>query len=307
MYVLGGLAVANYDDTFTEIGDDTFDMDGTYLGYVVGTGIEQAFTPNVTGRIEATYSAFGGDSVFGPATGDGPYRGHAQEASVRAGVNYYFGDRGSLGDGALAPTADWSGFYAGADLGFAHHMGQRFDRVYFEDGGNYDIPSFGGGAGVHAGHDWQNGHFVFGVLGDFAFYTNDEEDTSSGYREVHSALDWMATLRTRTGLATGNSLIYATGGLAVAEVELSHDDFGTPADSFNLDGTRLGGVFGLGVEHMINDRWSLKGEALYAKFLEKDAQNGQTCSDGLVTEPCEMHGYDENVTMKLGVSYRFGN
>ncbi len=309
MYVVGGLAVANYDDTFTVLNrtpDDTFDMDGTYLGFVVGTGIEQAFTPNLTARIEATYSAFDGDSVRSEDD-DGPYRGHAQVAAVRAGLNYYFGDRGPLGDGALEPTANWSGFYAGADIGFAHHMGQRFDRVYFEDGGNYDIPSFGGGAGAHAGLDWQNGHFVFGVLGDFAFYTNDEEDTLSGYREVHSALEWMATLRTRTGLATGNSLIYATGGLAIAEIELSHDDLSTPGDSFDLDGTRFGGVFGIGVEHMVNDRWSVKAEALYAKFLEKDDKNGDTCSSGLVTEPCEMHGYDENVTMKLGLSYRLSN
>ena len=303
MYLLGGLAIADYDDTF----DDGYvaDMGGTQLGYIVGAGIEQAFTPSLSGRIEATYSAFGGDTVTA-STGEGPFRGHAQDAAVRAAINYHFGDRGELGDGALAPATDWSGPYAGIDAAFAQHLGQRFDRVYFEDGGNYDIISFGGGAGVHAGMDFQSGNYVFGVLGDVAFYTNDESDSVSGYREIHSALDWMATFRTRAGVATGNSLIYATGGLALAGVELSHDDLGTPADSFDLDGTRFGGTFGVGVEHMINDGWSLKAEALYTRFLEKDAQNGQTCSSGLVTEPCEMHGYDDNVSMKLGVSYHFG-
>src|SRR5262249_41701255 len=154
---------------------DVWDLSGTHSGFIASTGIEHGFTPNWAGRIEASYAAYTGDTRQSP-TDTSPFRGAAQDVAITAGVNYYFGDRGSMGSGALAPV-DWRGFYAGLDALFAYHQSQLFDRSYREDGGTYVLPSFGGGAGAHAGYDWQNGGFVYGVLGDFAFLSNDESDT----------------------------------------------------------------------------------------------------------------------------------
>jgi len=304
MYILGGLSIADYDDSF--VAGQTYDMDGTYPGYVVGGGIEQALAFGLSGRIEATYGAYSGDTKV-VNSGSGPVRGHAQEAMIRVGANYYIGGGATFGDGALPASADWEGFYAGAGLGFAHHMGSRFDRVNVDDGGSYDIPSFGGGAGVHAGLNWQNGHFVYGMVGDFAFYTNEEGDVSDNVRKIESSLNWLSTVRGRAGVATGDSFIYGTAGLAIADVDLTHEFLPAPnPSSFDLSGTRIGWVAGMGVEHMLNGRWSVKMEGLYNSFGEEDDLNGDTCSNGLVTEPCEMHGYDDTVSMKLGISYNFG-
>ena len=62
----------------------------------------------------------------------------------------------------------------------------------------------------------------------------------------------------------------------------------------------------MGVEHRVTDRGSIKFETLFTQFGEESDLNGDTCSNVLVTEPCEMLGYDSNVTVKVGYSYKFG-
>lgn len=313
MYVLGGVAVGQYDDHFDyDIGDptnDKYDMGGTYAGLIVGAGIEQAFTPNLTARVEATYTAYSGDTVFDSSgDGDGPYRGHAQDLALKAGLTYYFGDRGEMGSGALAPTVDWTGGYAGLDVIAAHHIGSTFDRVYYDHGGSYNVPSFGAGFGGHVGYDKQIDYFVYGIVADIAAYTNDEKDTAPNYREMVSSLNWMGTVRARAGLATGESLFYVTGGVAFADINSAYNYLPAPDnDSFDMSGTRVGWVAGLGVEHKVSERGSIKLEALYTGFAKESSGNpdGDICEDGFGPEPCEMDAFDSNATVKLSYSYRF--
>ena len=312
MYVLGGVALANYDNLYVDEGNSptAFDMGGTHAGYIVGAGLEHALGSNLTARLEATYGAFDGgraeDEDFGPPPA--VFRGHGQIASVKVGFNYHFGDNGPLGTGALAPMVDWSGAFAGIDAIFAHHTGSRFDTEYYEDGGSYILPSFGAGGGVHAGYNWQNGSFVYGVVGDFAAYTNHSYDAYEGYRAIESSLNWMATLRGRAGIATGESLLYLTGGLAVADIDLWHDYLPGPTDErFDLGGTHVGWTAGIGAEHMLTERGSLKMEALYTSFGEKrgDIADGSTCDGGFGSGICKMAGYNNTVTLKVGYSYKF--
>ncbi|MDZ4869160.1 MAG: outer membrane beta-barrel protein [Alphaproteobacteria bacterium] len=302
MYLLAGYALADY-DLLRESEGDFWDISGTQSGFVVGTGIEQALTPVLTGRVEATYSAFGGDTDSSPTNTD-RFRGAAQDVAVTAGVNYYFGGPRTMGTGALAP-ANWAGFYAGVDGQFAYHHGTIWDRVYDDNGGTYDVPSFGAGAGVHVGHDWQSDTFVYGVLADFTVYTNEEDDTSPTYRSVSSSLNWMGSVRGRAGVATGEALFYATGGIAYADADLAYEYLPAPdPDSFIFDSSRFGWTAGLGIEKALSDRSSIKFETLYTSFGEETAYDGDTCTDE-VTEPCAMEGYDDTITVNIGYSWRW--
>lgn len=94
------------------------------------------------------------------------------------------------------------------------------------------LPSTSGSAtsvigGGHAGYNWQNGPWVFGIEGDIDGTGLDTKAASTLSRTTLSGtqtvtaniaanIDWMASLRGRIGYAWGNGLYYATGGVAIA-------------------------------------------------------------------------------------------
>jgi outer membrane immunogenic protein len=188
-------------------------------------------------------------------------------------------------------------------------MGQVFDRSYFEYGGTYAVPSFGAGLGGHAGYDWQDDTFVYGVIADFAFFNNDESDSVDGYRAIESSLNFRSTLRGRAGVATGQGLIFATAGVAYADIELNHQYIpGPDVDSFFFDSDRFGWTAGLGVEKAMSDNSSFKFEVLYTSFGKEDANNADLdeCSGPFATELCTMEGHDDTITASVGYSWRWG-
>lgn len=109
VYATGGLALRNVDDATTPGIAAPFLVPGAGTvittrknaddtGYAVGGGIEYAFTPNITAKIEGLYVNFGDNknNVVGttntgaPIVGTG--RGNSSDdfAVVRAGINYKF-------------------------------------------------------------------------------------------------------------------------------------------------------------------------------------------------------------------------
>jgi len=222
-------------------------------------------------------------------------------------VAYHLGDRGhSMGSGALAP-ADWSGWFAGLDGIFAYHHGDAFDLDYEDHGNTHTQPSFGVGLGVNAGYNWQNGAFVYGLVADGAIYSNDESDSSPDYRMWESSLNWMSTVRARGGVASGDAFMYATAGIAIADVDSRHVLEGSPDSVYDADDMRIGWTAGLGVERRLNEHSSLRFETLYTRFGEQSEANpaGNECSDGWRTRTCVRNFQDSNITARVGYVYRF--
>jgi outer membrane immunogenic protein len=312
MYLAGGLAFADYDAIYLSGSsgnvppiNDAWDVSGTYLGAVVSAGLEQAITPNLTWRAEASFAAYDGDSALDSVDLDEPVRGHATDVSIKAGLNYYFGDRGGWGTGAEAP-GNWRGFFAGLDGLFAYHQGGVFDQAYYEHGADYIVPSFGAGLGVNAGFNWQDGSFVYGLIADVALYSNDESDVAVNDRQIDSSLNWMGSVRGRAGVATGLGHMFATAGVAFAGVDRSHLYLPLPdTDSFLFDDARFGWTAGLGVERQVGDRASVKFEALYTSFGQEAGYNQDTCSGPfLPAQTCEMQSIDDVLTLKVGYTYK---
>lgn len=95
-YVTGGLALSNLQDSGIDVGGATVSQSGR-AGWTLGAGLEYAFTPNWTARVEYRYTDYGSRRFnLAPVAGsDAAFRNRFH--TVRLGVSYLF----STGPGAV--------------------------------------------------------------------------------------------------------------------------------------------------------------------------------------------------------------
>jgi outer membrane immunogenic protein len=178
----------------------------------------------------------------------------------------------------VVPT--WAGFYIGAQGGFASHYGSFYDMNGFFYGGGPNKPTFsasrtGGIVGVNAGFNLQSGNVVYGLEGDLnaigakatATDFNPNRCVPVSACPFNGAYDarWLATARARLGWAWDATLFYVTGGAAFGRVSNSWQFLivNTPFGTFSQDTTKVGWVFGAGVERMLNRNWTVRAEVRY--------------------------------------------
>ncbi|WP_265515531.1 outer membrane protein [Nitratireductor luteus] len=131
----------------------------------------------------------------------------------------------------VAPVATWAGPYAGIALGYGFAGSADVE-------GTTDIETDGFVGNVFAGHNWQQGSFVYGIEGDVGY--NGMKGDSAGF-ESEAGVD--GSLRARLGIAaTENVLLYGTAGGAAGRQELTGP---TGASDTN---THLGWTAGAGVD-----------------------------------------------------------
>ncbi|PVA09393.1 porin family protein [Pelagivirga sediminicola] len=168
-------------------------------------------------------------------------------------------------------SPNWTGFYAGGQLGYADISGSGTGFAGDRDGDGVDdnvdadgfpIP-FGFSAngdgmigGLTVGYDYDMGDWVVGAAADYDWtdisvggLALDDDDIAIGYGTTIESI-WRAKLR--AGYKLGNGLLYATAGYAQADTK----DWG------NTDGYFVGA----GYEHMVTQNISLGGEILYHEF-----------------------------------------
>src|SRR5690606_15074085 len=148
-----------------------------------------------------------------------------------------------------APLDRWSGFYAGAQIGYGWGSSAN---VWWNDSTpvtpDGDIAYQGINGGVHAGYQLQSGDFVWGAEADISLtdlYGNDSQFAGL-VNEIQ--IDALATLRARAGMAFDNVLLYGTLGGAAASFTKS-DTLG------NRQGPQLaaGWTIGAGVEVAVSE------------------------------------------------------
>jgi len=108
--------------------------------------------------------------------------------------------------------------------------------------------------------------------------------------------DALGTVRARGGYAIDNSLIYATGGLAVAQIK-AYDAGFTNVAAQSGSAVRLGWTVGAGVEQKLDAHWSVKAEYLYTSF----ARATYFTLTGYAPEKVDMNA---NI-VRAGVNYKF--
>ena len=206
----------------------------------------------------------------------------------------------------MAPAVyDWSGFYIGGHIGYgeANYSG-TFGDSEPEEPDPDDLNLNGVAGGFQAGWNRQVDSFVFGVEVDVTFtdwsdrQNNDEEDTEY----VEGDVDLLASLRARAGFAADNLLIYVTAGGAIADAEYdATDEEEDPGSQDNVDFNDIGLVVGGGAEWGVNDSWTLRLEALY--YLFNDKEDASDLIDEEDVEGNEVE-FDDAWVVRAGLNFR---
>ena len=178
-------------------------------------------------------------------------------------------------------TQIWAGPYIGINGGAVWN---RLKTDSWDDGGPYDtakLTGTSGTVGVQIGYNWQSQNFVYGLEADANWLNatkTEQRDAAFSPLSVvrHTAkMDWLATFRARAGfLLAPRTLVYATGGLAVAGVDNEWRFAGSPTFEARQDDTRVGWTAGGGIEQFIsNPHVTVKAEALFVD-LGRDTTRG---------------------------------
>jgi outer membrane immunogenic protein len=148
----------------------------------------------------------------------------------------------------VEPASGWAGWYIGANVGAAWQQAQENNY-----GISFSKTAFIGGGQL--GYNWQHGNFVFGLEGDISGLSG-KNSYSSGFFE--SSIRWLSTVRSRFGLAVGDTMAYMTAGVAFGSVK--NTAFG---GEYSSSKTKVGWTVGGGVEHMLNRNWTIGLEGLF--------------------------------------------
>jgi len=291
-YVTGGVAFAHINDNLASLFTSptpitSFAHNQTKTGWTVGAGVEHFFAPQWSARAELRYVDLGNMNVactsgtancanFSFSSGD--FNNTLWMGLV--GVNHKFGrepTRDWSQARAYAPPSlpAWGGWYLGIQGGVAGHSASFNDPdgflTFFPN--FFDQRKMGGIIGGLLGYNWQQSSFVYGVEGDWnwigAKATRLTADIngpeSNGDLSTSYAVNWLATLRGRAGLAFDSTLLYVTGGLAFGhaknDVELiGTGNFAGLQASFTQNQIKVGWTAGVGVEHMLSQHWTARAE-----------------------------------------------
>jgi opacity protein-like surface antigen len=199
------------------------------------------------------------------------------------------------------PATEWQGFYFGANIGAAWGDLNN-DRTlqfffpgtspFFGTGGNNGGSGLFGG--FHLGYNWQPGGccFVFGFEADFggmdvglnrkAFAVAGGDATFAAF-STNGSGGWYGDITGRLGYSWGKALLYAKGGMAWFNPDLSANETlvvgGITAFANNSgSGTLTGWTAGAGLEYQVTPRWSWKIEYMHYDFSIND---NNCCFDGV--------------------------
>ena len=144
--------------------------------------------------------------------------------------------------------------------------------------------------GVQAGYNFQAGHFLFGVEGDFAGASFSHPVLSTptlGYVDQH----WIGTVAGRVGLVNDRWLVFAKlgGGWVHSNATLNF-----PGTVWNGSSTSSGWLVGGGIEYGFKPHWTVK---LEYDYLGLSSWNSPTVPSVALNRDLQM--------VKAGINYKF--
>ena len=193
-------------------------------------------------------------------------------------------------------TYNWTGLYVGGQAGVAG--GGSSGAIGTDLGlglGGLGLDTFQDGTdigftgGVHVGYDYQINNIIVGAVADFNYIDSDRTvGVELGGDELYSAdvdVNYFGTVRGKVGYAMDRVALYATGGLAYADIDADvngTDDVlsvvGGSAET-DTDTDDIGYTVGAGVDYLATQNLSFGLEYLYTDLGEAKTSTTYTGTD----------------------------
>jgi outer membrane immunogenic protein len=180
-----------------------------------------------------------------------------------AGIVITFAAQAVAAEPDAAPailTEHWTGAYIGAHAGYASLAAASTVSDGLAQSWTHEAD--GAIGGVLVGYNFNMSDFVVGLEADAGFGFVTDTESRPGLGAVTVTDHGQHTFRGRAGVLLGPGLLYATGGLTLADVW-------TKSTAGRDKQFLLGFVVGAGFETMIHERLSLRAEYLYSSFGEE--------------------------------------
>ncbi|MET2826229.1 outer membrane protein [Mesorhizobium shangrilense] len=191
----------------------------------------------------------------------------------------------------VAATYNWSGFYAGANIGGGW---SHVDWAFLPSLNPANHSGSGVLGGLQIGYNFQNNNIVYGIEADIS-----AADIHGGTAcpnptfSCDSKVSMLGSVRGRLGWTADRLLVYGTGGLGYGTVDIS--DVNSSGTVFGTKKTRAGWTAGAGIEYALDQHWTVKGEYKYF-----DLGRADYFTDGeFVRAKTQIH------TAIIGVNYKF--
>jgi len=185
---------------------------------------------------------------------------------------------------------NWTGFYAGINVGYAWGTSDWSDSLLGTFASNSPKGFLIGGT---LGYNYQTGSFVWGLEGDIAWADVNGSVSCGLGLTCETSNRWFGTARGRLGYAFDRFLPYITGGAAFGDVRANLN----PGPLLSASDTRVGWTVGAGLEYAFLGNWTAKIEYLYVDLGSFNA--GFT--PALV--PTSVN-FKENI-VRAGLNYKF--
>ncbi len=219
-------------------------------------------------------------------------------ATLLAGPESIRADKNVMATPAPAEMCNWSGFYVGGDVGGAFDRAEfdlnltgawesfpePSDETFGERLGSRDLDANGLVAGAFLGYNFQWNNWVIGVEAGCDFvglrdsFNSGLEFVSPGTGDAFVVRQsfkthYRATVGPRIGYAFNRVLLYATGGLALGDMEVAQEirePFFGFREEGSTDDSEIGWMVGGGLEYCLARHWSIRAEYRYTDFESFD-------------------------------------
>lgn len=194
-----------------------------------------------------------------------------------------------------AEDTHWSGFYAGAVIGFGSGSVEQ-TNTFASLENTVDVDGVVGG--VFAGYNEQHGSLIYGIEVD-AMISGIEgtlparpgRTCYSGLPDCHQSIQGIYSARARLGVDMGDVFPFVTAGIAGAEIV--EDTGNTFTD---VEGFEFGWVAGLGADYRVSEDFSLRADFLFMDFPSQVRGSGIS----IRTHETEMLGI-----LRIGGAFHF--
>lgn len=224
-------------------------------------------------------------------------------------------------------SLDQTGVYAGVFAGFGRLNNRIVDVEGFANWGNpgsvvdYEENEYTGG--VLVGRKVNIGGALLRIEVDGIFGVRHAKsnmlDPVGLDETVETKIPWIATSRIGGEYAIGRAKLFATGGLAVAQItnSVTDIDFGRnmprrldPDDSFRESSTKIGWVIGIGIETLFDDAWTLRFGGSYLDFgrsvHQVNRSGNNSCGPGGPRTSCPYKIENKYGIIRLAIIRHFG-